>query len=81
MNPILQNLQLKNQEISLNNIGNMYQQYKNTPNPQALLQGILGANPMLQQILKGGNLKETYYRLCDQKNVDPNIILNQLKKP
>lgn len=48
-------------------------------NPQAALQQIAQQNPMIANIMQSGDLKSTFYRMCEEKGVNPDDILNQLK--
>ena len=46
--------------------------------------GYINNMPEMQQILglvnqQGGNAKDLFYKLAEQKGVDPNQILNMLK--
>ena len=48
-------------------------------NPTALLQ----QNPMfgrIMQMCQGQNPEQLFYALCQQQGVDPNAILNELRK-
>ncbi len=54
---------------------------KASNNPNAFIQNLISKNPQMKQImdLSNGNLKDYYYKLAEQKGVDPEYILNQLK--
>ena len=48
-------------------------------NPMALAQ----QNPMLNQVMqmcKGQNPEQLFYSMCRQRGVDPNMIINELRK-
>ena len=48
-------------------------------NPMALAQ----QNPMLGQVMQmcqGQNPEQLFYAMCQQRGVDPNAILNELRK-
>ena len=53
-------------------------------NPQAMMNQLLTSNPNLKQVMDvinqhGGDPKQAFYALAEQKGVDPNEILNMLK--
>ena len=53
-------------------------------NSQAMLQMLAAQNPQLRQVLdyvqqSGGDPKEAFYKLAQEKGVDPNQIINMLK--
>ena len=80
MNPILSNLP-NPQMAQLKQIFSMMQGAKN---PQAMLAQLTNSNPQMKQVMdlvnsNGGNAKELFYKLAQQKGVDPETILNQLR--
>lgn len=82
MNPILN--QLIGASLGNNNFLNMFQAVKNAQNPNAMMQSLMQSNPQMQQVMdvinqNGGNAKQAFYALAQQKGVDPNTILSQLK--
>ena len=53
-------------------------------NPQMMLQQMMSQNPQMQQAIQyvnqnGGNAKQAFYKLAEQKGVNPDEILNMLK--
>ena len=57
---------------------------KNAGNPQAMLQQMMSNNPQYAQIQKmisasGGDPKAAFYKLAEEKGIDPNEIINALK--
>ena len=53
-------------------------------NPQMALMNLMQNNPGMKQALdyvnaNGGNPKEAFYKLAQEKGVDPQAILNSLK--
>ena len=51
-------------------------------NPQQAIMQAAQQNPQLAQIMKmcqNGNPQQLFYALCQQKGVNPNDILNQLR--
>lgn len=64
-------------------IQNAYRMLMSSPNPMALLQNMAQQNPSLQpvvQILKqGGNPQQLFINLCQQRGIDPNQFMKQLR--
>ena len=77
MNPILQKL---GNQPPQNNLRTMYQAYKFSQNPKADIERLIQQNPVLSPIVSGGgDLKTTFYSMCQQRGVDPEQILAQFK--
>lgn len=77
MNPIL------NQLFGNNNILNMFSAVRNAQNPNAMIQSLMQTNPQVKQVMDvvnqyGGNAKQAFYAMAQQKGIDPNTIINQL---
>ena len=69
---------------NLNQIKQMGNMFKNAKNPQMLIQNMMMQNPQMKQVMdfinqNGGDAKSAFYKLADQRGVDPNEILNMLK--
>lgn len=69
---------------NLNQIKQMANMFKNAKNPQMLIQNMMMQNPQMKQVMdfinqNGGDAKSAFYKLADQRGVDPNEILNMLK--
>lgn len=82
MNPIIN--QMMSAMFKNNPIMNMYKMVMNAQNPNAMMQTLAQQNEPLQKTLEfinqnGGNAKQLFYSVAQQKNVDPNTILNQMK--
>lgn len=65
------------------NIKMLMDLYKSGLDPKAMI-NILGMNnpqmqPVIQMLQQGNNPKEIFYNLCQQRGIDPNTIINQLK--
>lgn len=60
----------------------IYSLYKSGGNPMTLMNNIAKSNPQMNNILsmiqRGANPQQLFYSLCQEKGVDPNMILNQL---
>lgn len=57
---------------------------KSAGNPQQMLQSMVNSNPQIQQVMNyinqnGGDPKSAFYKLANEKGIDPDSILNQLK--
>lgn len=81
MNPILN--QLMGAAFNNNPIISMYRAVMNAKDPNAMMQSLAQQNPQLQQTLdfiqqNGGNAKQLFYNMAQQKNVAPNTVLSQL---
>ena len=79
-NPMMQMLMGNN----LSQVKQMWGMLKNAGNPQALFRQMMANNPQMQEIQKmidqnGGDPKTAFYKLAQDKGVDPNEIINALK--
>ena len=57
---------------------------KNANNPNAVLQQLIQTNPQMQQAMNyinqnGGDPKAAFYKLAQEKGIDPNLVLSSLK--
>lgn len=53
-------------------------------NPQAALQTLMANNPAVRQAIdyvnsNGGNPKDAFYKLAEEKGINPDSILNSLR--
>ncbi len=69
---------------NLQQVKNMMNLLRTSQNPQAMMQTLLMQNPQLQSVMtlinqSGGDPKTAFYKLAEQKGVDPNQIINMLK--
>lgn len=67
-----------------NPIKNMIQVMKSAGNPQMMFQQMLSQNPQLKQAVdyvnaNGGNAKQAFYKLAQEKGIDPDKVLQMLK--
>lgn len=81
MNPILQRMQMPN---NLGRIKNMMNTVRNAGNPQAMLMNMAQNNPGIKQAMEvinqsGGDPQKAFYALAEQKGVNPEDILSQLR--
>lgn len=80
---ILQQLSAS-QNPGLGQIKNMMNIVKSAGNPQAMLSQMMQSNPQIKQAMNivsqyGGDPKQAFYALAQQKGVNPDEILNMLK--
>lgn len=77
---------LQNQPISNNPMMSQIKGFMNminsSQNPSAMLNNMAMQNPALNQIMqmcRGQNPKDIFYKMCSERGVNPETILNQLK--
>ena len=84
-NPMLQ--VLKNTapvNNNLNQIKQMMNMVQSSRNPQMMLQSIAQSNPQMKQVMdivnkSGGNPKAAFYKMAEEKGVDPEQVLSMLR--
>ena len=69
---------------SLNQIKDMMNRIRYADNPQALLLQMIQQNPQLQQVMNyinqnGGDPKQAFYKMAEEKGTNPDDILKLLK--
>ena len=84
MNPMLSALNQNRMVQNLQPIKNMMNMLRGAGNPSMMLQQMMSQNPQMQQAIQyvnqnGGNAKQAFYKLAEQKGVNPDEILNMLK--
>ena len=57
---------------------------KSAGNPNAMMQSLLSRNPQYAQAMRliqesGGDAQAAFYKLAEQKGVDPNEIMSAMK--
>lgn len=55
---------------------------RNANNPQAMISQLASQNPQMKTILdmvKGGNPKDIFYDVCQQRGINPDDILSQMR--
>ena len=65
-------------------IKQMMQMMRSAGNPQAMINQMMMTNPQMKQAMdfikaSGGDPKAAFYRLAEQRGINPQDILNQLK--
>ena len=84
MNPMLAMLNQNRMAQNLQPIKNMMNMLRGAGNPSMMLQQMTAQNPQMQQVMNyvnenGGNAKQAFYKLAQEKGVNPDEILNMLK--
>lgn len=82
-NPVLQALKSQPNN-SLSQIKSMMNMVRSAGNPQAMLQSMIQTNPQMRQVMNivnqsGGDPRAAFYKLAQEKGVDPQQILDMLK--
>lgn len=62
----------------------MIQTLKSVGNPQMMFNQMMGQNPQLKQIMdyvnaNGGDPKSAFYKMAEERGIDPESILSQLR--
>lgn len=81
MNPIMQ--MLNQQGPRQNGIFDLINQIRKADNPQSMFNSLMSTNPQIQSVMSyvnqnGGDAKQAFYALAQQRGVDPQSILSQL---
>jgi len=68
----------------MNQVQQMFNMVKSAQNPNAMLNQLIQTNPQMREVMNyvnqnGGDPKQAFYKMAQEKGVDPNTILNQLK--
>lgn len=69
---------------NLNQIKQMMNMVQSSRNPQMMLQSIAQSNPQMKQVMdivnkSGGNPKAAFYKMAEEKGVDPEQVLSMLR--
>lgn len=80
INPIMDQLN----QASSGSIASMLALVRNSRNPQQMIANLVAQNPQMQAVMQevqkyGGDARKAFYEMAQQKGVDPNAILSQLK--
>lgn len=82
-NPMLQALKSQPNN-NLSQIKSMLNMVRSAGNPQAMFQSMIQNNPQMRQVMdlinqSGGDPKAAFYKLAQEKGIDPQQILDMLK--
>lgn len=80
---MLANLNQSRMAQTLSPIKQMMNTIRNAGNPQMMLNQMMSQNPQIKQVMdyiqqNGGDAKSAFYKMAQEKGVDPNEILSQL---
>ena len=69
---------------AISNVRQMLQMIRASKNPSATLQMMAQNNPQIKQAMdvinqNGGDPQKAFYALCQQRGIDPQQILNNLR--
>lgn len=83
-NPMLQALKNSPVNNNLSQIKQMMNMVRSAGNPQSMLQSIAQNNPQMKQVMdiigqSGGDPKAAFYKMAEEKGVDPEQILSMLR--
>ena len=81
MNPMLQNL---NRTTINQNVSQIKNLMKSAGNPSMMINQLLASNPQYKQVMdyvraNGGDPKAAFYKMAQEKGVDPDEILRSLR--
>ena len=81
---ILQQLNATSPLPNLNGVKQMMNMVRGAGNPQMMLQSLMQRNPQLQQVMNvvqqhGNDPQKAFYALCEQRNINPQQIIDALK--
>lgn len=74
----------KRQLQQSNSIGDLYKQLQGAGDKNSFMMNLMKRNPQLKQVIdlvqqNGGNAEQVFYRLAQEKGINPASILNSLK--
>lgn len=83
-NNIVGNAQANSTGSGLNNILGLFNMLKGDANPMQTLQSMAQTNPQIKEAMdyiqnNGGDAQSAFYKLAEQRGIDPNNILNMIK--
>lgn len=69
---------------SLAQIKQMMNTFNTASNPQSVMQNMINNNPQMKQVMdfvrqSGGDPKQAFYKLAEQRGVDPNEVISLLR--
>ena len=69
---------------NLSQIKQMMNMVRSAGNPQAMIQSMSQSNPQMQQVMdiinqSGGDPKAAFYKMAEEKGVDPEQVLSLLR--
>lgn len=69
---------------NLNQIKQMMNMVRSAGNPQAMMQSMVQSNPQMKQVMEivnqsGGDPKAAFYKMAEEKGIDPEQVLSMLR--
>ena len=80
MNPMLRSLN----QARMSPIKNLMQMVRSSGNPQMMMNQLMSQNPQFRQVMdyinqNGGDPKAAFYKLAQERGVDPDEILKAMR--
>ena len=84
-NPIFSSFNSFENQNNSNSLFDVYNQVRQSKNPDQVIQRLLANTPQYQEIMKyidqnGGDAKTAFYNMAAQKGVNPETILSRLRR-
>ena len=81
MNPLMNAIGQPTNNGNIQQIKRMMNMFKSVQNPQEAINTLAKENPAIANIIQmsNGDLKGTFYKMCQEKGVNPDDILKQLQ--
>lgn len=81
MNPLMNAIGQSTNNGNIQQIKRIINMFKSVQNPQAAINQLAKQNPMVANILQisNGDLKSTFYKMCQEKGVNPDDVIKQLQ--
>lgn len=84
-NPIFSSFNSFENQNNSNSLFDVYNQVRQSKNPDQVMQRLLANTPQYQEIMKyinqnGGDAKTAFYNMAAQKGVNPETILSRLRR-
>ena len=81
-NPMLSQIGQSRMAAQIDQIKRMYNTFKNVGNPQVLIENAMCQNTELKNAIEksDGNYEKAFYKLAEEKGVNPNDILSVIKQ-
>ena len=84
LNPMMQSLIRPQIMQNIAPVKQIMSTLRNAGNPQAMFNQMLMQNPRIREVMKyvndnGGNAEQAFYKMAEQKGVDPNEIISALQ--
>lgn len=83
-NPMLTALNQNRTMQNISKVKQLMRSVKAAGNPQMMISQMMGQNPQIKQVMdyvnaNGGDPQAAFYKLAEEKGVNPDDVLNQLR--